>query len=886
MSLSILRIALAASLVLLAAPTARASGNCVPLTDGMLVTTDVKICPGTYFIPDPEEDGVIHIGAPGVSIDMTGVTLIGGGVGWGIRSQVFDAVSVLGGTIQGYRAAVLFEGGQGHLVQGCDLSFNRRRAVQNGPGDFLSVWPDFAGQIAADQIGDGVVLVGVSYATVRDCRMSYQQNGIGLFQSSFCVLESNDCSYNQGWGIHLRRSSDNQILENRCDRCFNKASSYCHTVQQDGCDSAALLLIKASDRNVVSGNALRDSGDGVFSAAQEGSTFWGTSDNRYAGNDCRFAKHIGIEATFSDRNVFERNDVSGAGRYGFWLGYSRDPVVRANRIEGCKLAGISNESVQRARYESNRIAKNATGVELRQGTFDALQQDSRDHVFVDNRIVDNSGAGLRMTDTSEVRAERNVFANNAQGNLRVALALAPSLDGPLAFKGNDILLGAAPWNVSNEQATEVDLRWNWWGTTDPLAIAATIKGLEQYALIPPHRVPRLEIDFLLGGDGPWTLKRVANERASNAVDTAAPLAVAHGNDLLDLPLGVETSVGGSPAYTTGLHFRDIWLPADATLLGARLVLPTNAGSDALALSIAAEASDDAEPFGDGTLPATRPPTQAVVAWSVQAPWVDGGWETSPDVTALVAEVLARPGWKAGNALALLVRDAGSAGRRTVWGFAREGYATLAGTPYEFRRYREHRFMKLEARWKSGPLAMVIERELGGSADDADTCTTCNEVHFGLLGGPQTGGFRFEDVRVQPGTALDSATLVVPTDGTYTNPLQLRLWGEALAAPPPYGPGNLPANRPKTSASVPWSVTSTWQFLEWHTTPDIAPLLTEVLAQAGWSWGGSVAVDVADDGSVGNRRVWAFDRDPRVSPHDFPELGATPFKPFLTSPVHP
>jgi hypothetical protein len=115
---------------------------------------------------------------------------------------------------------------------------------------------------------------------------------------------------------------------------------------------------------------------------------------------------------------------------------------------------------------------------------------------------------------------------------------------------------------------------------------------------------------------------------------------------------------------------------------------------------------------------------------------------------------------------------------------------------------------------------------------------------------------------------------------------LRLWGEALAAPPPYGPGSLPASRPKTSASVPWPVTSTWQYLEWHATPDIAPILSELLAQPGWSFGGAIAIDVADDGSAGHRRVWAFDRDPRVSPHDFPQLGATPFKPFLTSPVHP
>ena len=863
---------------------ADAQAACVPLTDGMVVTSDVTICPGTYVVADPEEDGVIRVGASGVMIDMTGVTLVGAGMGWGILSDGFDAVSVLGGTIRGYRSAILIKGGQGHLVQGADLSRNRKRAVQNGPGDFLAVWPDFAGQLAADQIGNGVVLVGVSHATVLGCRMVDQQNGIGLFQSDHCTIRDNECSWNEGWGLHLHRSSDNTVESNRADRCFNKESDWCHTVQQDGCDTAALLLIKGSHRNLVRHNRLRAGGDGIFSAAQEGGTLWGTDDNRYVANDCRFAKHIGIEATFSDRNVFEGNHVGAAGRYGFWLGYSRDPILRGNRIEGCKWAGISNESVQHALYQDNVVVGNAIGIELRRGTFYALAQDSRDHVLLHNRIENNSGIGLRVVDTHELHAERNHFEGNAGGNVRFAVALETTLDGPLVLRGNDLLPGSGPWSVSNQQATDLDLRLNWWGTSDPVAIGGMIEGLEQYGLIPPHRVPRLEVDFLLGSDGPYTLRRVANERAADAVDATLPAAVTHGNDLDDVPLGVESGLPGTPAYIAGFHFRDIWLPSSATLLGARLVLPTEAGADALALRVRADAVDDAAPFEERGLPGNRLPTQAAVDWLVSTPWVADGWATSPDLTSVVAELLARPGWEAGNALALLVADAGSQGQRAVWGFGHEGYASIPGAPYEWRRYRRHRFMKLEARWTSALRCMVLERELGGSADDADDCTGCNEVHLGVLGGPKTGGFRFEDVLVPAGQTLDEAHLLVPTDGTYTNPLDLRLWGEALVAAPPYAPGDLPAGRPKTGASVPWSVTGTWNYLEWHPTPDLAPLLEEVMAQPGWSPGGVVALDIADDGSAGHRRVWAFDRNPRVSPHDFPRIGATPSTPFLTAPA--
>jgi hypothetical protein len=60
--------------------------------------------------------------------------------------------TVIGGNLTGFRAAVLIEGGSGHVVRDATVSHNRLRGVTGTEADFLSIWPDFADQIAADQV--------------------------------------------------------------------------------------------------------------------------------------------------------------------------------------------------------------------------------------------------------------------------------------------------------------------------------------------------------------------------------------------------------------------------------------------------------------------------------------------------------------------------------------------------------------------------------------------------------------------------------------------------------------------------------------------------------------------------------------------------------------
>ncbi len=865
-----------------------ALAQCTTLTDDMLITQDTVICPGTYAFDDPTEDGVIRIGASDVTLTLTGVTLQGSQMtGYGILCDGYHDVEIVGGTISGYRSAILMKNGGGHRIAGALLSGNRKRPVTNGPGDFLAVWPDWAGQLANDQIGNGIVLVGISTAVIEDNVCQDQQNGIGLYQCDHVELFGNDCSDNEGWGVHLTRSSHNVLVGNRADNCFNKVSTYCSQVQDDGCDTAALLLIKDSNHNRVAFNSLRNSGDGVFSAAQEGSVHWGADFNVYWGNDTGQAKHIGIESTFSAGNVFVENLCEDAGRYGMWLGYSTDALVRRNLIRRCAFAGILNESTVGVRYERNVITENlGHGVHLRRGTFWALAQGSRDQRFTHNKIRSNGGNGIHATDTHLLTVRRNDLGPNAGGNLFLGAVQETAIDGPLAVNENNVLgLHGVPYNVRNEQPTEVDLTLNWWDTVEVPRIATTIHGLDLMGVVPPHRLPRLEIEYTLGSEGPYPLARVANERAADATDCSAANAPGCGNRSERTRLGRVPGVGD---YVTGFHFRDLYLDGSATLVSARLVLPTEPTTGTtLDLVVRAEAADDPSPFETFSMPLTRSPGSQAVTWTVSGDWVTDGWATSPDLTPLLQEVLARPGWLRGNDLVLLVSDAGSSdGIRETQAFDLTGYDQPAGSWEEFRRYRLHRQTVLDLAWTTpSGASMGLERQVASGADDADDCLTCNEVHLGWIGHPLVAGVRFEEVSLPDPAWLTSAHLILATDGTYTNTMDLELYGELLLDPGPYASGDLPKHRAETSASVPWTFSDVWHYTEWHPTPDLIPLVTEISAQPGWIPGNALALHLRNVSGSEHRRIWAFDRDPRVSEHDFPEIGATPFLPIQNGPLN-
>ena len=112
--------------------------------------------------------------------------------------------------------------------------------------------------------------------------------------------------------------------------------------------------------------------------------------------------------------------------------------------------------------------------------------------------------------------------------------------------------------------------------------------------------------------------------------------------------------------TVGIHFRKIPLGRGTVVPPSFIQFTVDeTGSAPTRLTIRAEAVDNAKEFTTKARDiSSRDLTRASISWSPK-PWTKvGGKQTSPDVSKLITEIINRPGWKPGNAIAFVITGTG------------------------------------------------------------------------------------------------------------------------------------------------------------------------------------------------------------------------------------
>lgn len=127
---------------------------------------------------------------------------------------------------------------------------------------------------------------------------------------------------------------------------------------------------------------------------------------------------------------------------------------------------------------------------------------------------------------------------------------------------------------------------------------------------------------------------------------------------------IDMTVDSGVNQIIGLRFPSLGIPRDATILSARVQFTTAvATSGPSNLTLQGQAADDAALFTATTGNISgRPRTAASVPWSPPA-WnlvgEAGAGQLTPELATVIQEIVSRPGWSAGNALALLVTGSGT-----------------------------------------------------------------------------------------------------------------------------------------------------------------------------------------------------------------------------------
>jgi PKD repeat protein len=196
--------------------------------------------------------------------------------------------------------------------------------------------------------------------------------------------------------------------------------------------------------------------------------------------------------------------------------------------------------------------------------------------------------------------------------------------------------------------------------------------------------------------GSYTLRLTADDSALSASDevtvtvsggTAPTLdrAVSTGNDDVEErgnsmsmdSSDLELTTDGGTLQIVGIRFANVTVPAGATITNAYVQFTTKeASTGAAPLTISGQATDNAATFTTTSKNvSSRARVSATVAWN-PADWptlkARGPDQRTPNLATILQQVVSRPGWASGNAVALVVTGTG---RRCAYSF--EGGATSA-----------------------------------------------------------------------------------------------------------------------------------------------------------------------------------------------------------------
>jgi parallel beta-helix repeat protein len=415
-----------------------AASPAVPVSCGMVISHSVRIVPGTYRLRSaPDDSACVTIRGSNITLDFTGVTLLGPGSdsgstpdrarGIGVFIDGGRSVTINGATIHGFRFGILARGTHGLAIRGGDLSESWRPRLYSLPQhESLVDWLSFHHNEADEWLryGAAIYLRDVHRGSIRAVVGERGMNGLMLTASDSLLIEGNNFSFNSGLGIGLYRSSDNRILANRLDY---DVRGYSHRFYHRGQDSAGLLLFEQSSRNVVAWNSVTHGGDGLFLWAGQttmDSGQGGSNDNLFLGNDFSFAATNAMEATFS-RNDFVANRAAGS-EHGLWGGYSYASRIENNCFGGNRI-GIAIEHGQDNRIAGNRFPGDSTAIRLWADSIEPSDWGYPKH---------------RDTRSRDYRVVSNAFSAN-----RVALRAAQSSGVRLTgnrWSGVDSLIVAAP----------------------------------------------------------------------------------------------------------------------------------------------------------------------------------------------------------------------------------------------------------------------------------------------------------------------------------------------------------------------------------------------------------------------------------------------------------
>mgnify|MGYP006281598321 FL=1 len=166
----------------------------------------------------------------------------------------------------------------------------------------------------------------------------------------------------------------------------------------------------------------------------------------------------------------------------------------------------------------------------------------------------------------------------------------------------------------------------------------------------------------------------------------------------------------------------------------------------------------------------------------------------------------------------------------------------------------------------GSIQTIVEPsdDAGPDAINCQFSTSHPEIYLGECFGDGhiTSGFRFKNVPITHPDEIQSAWIEFTVDGDYDNDIHVQFFGEASNNAESFTNIRNPSDRYFTNNAIDWIWGSSdlWETGQKKNSPDLTPIIKEIVEQPGWQSGNALSIIVKNAGSNGNhRRVYAYER---------------------------
>lgn len=307
---------------------------------------------------------------------------------------------------------------------------------------------------------------------------------------------------------------------------------------------------------------------------------------------------------------------------------------------------------------------------------------------------------------------------------------------------------------------------------------------------------------------------------------------------------------GDTEQVVGIHFEQVNLPEDAVITNAYIQFQADQeGAGDVTVNITGDASDNAVGLsdnGDYGI-SSRTATTANVDWAI-ASWVGQKDEASenqrtPDISAVITEIISRDGWVSGNNLAFVFT--GVSRSDGAWREAESG--TASGGPILHLVYTSE---SVEVGATISTADISISSDNGSGEEDTTdgyVSVISSDLEFYHDGDTeQIVGLHFDNINIPKHATISKAYIQFQADQDGAGDVTVNIQGDdsdnalGLKDNGDYGL----SKRTATSANVDWDIAS-WvgqigYASENQRTPDISAIISEITSRDGWALGNSMA----------------------------------------------